>query len=148
MAKIAEKAESSIDYWKKFSAAQFNTSASITNAISHATCTTAMDLNAAAIITVTHSGYTARMISRFRPACPIIATTPSERVQRQLSLLLGVYPYIINKASSTEEIFDMAMKKALETGIIKTGDLVVITAGSPVGISGTTNILKVQTVNF
>jgi pyruvate kinase len=148
MAKIAEKAENSIDYWKKFSGTQYNMSVSITNAISHATCTTAMDLNAAAIITVTQSGHTARMISRFRPACPIIATTASETVRRQLSLSWGVYPYLVKKASSTEEMFDIGMEKALESRIIKAGDLVVITAGSPVGVSGTTNILKVQTANL
>ena len=90
MSKIAEQAENSMDYWKRFSAQQCEMSASVTNAISHATCTTALDLKASAIITVTQSGHTARMISRFRPACPIIATTTNPKVQRQLNLSWGV----------------------------------------------------------
>lgn len=146
MSKVAEKAESSMDYWKRFSSMQFDMMASVTNAISHATCTTALDLKASAIITVTQSGHTARMISRFRPACPIIATTVSPRVQRQLSLSWGVLPYLVNVASTTDEMFDMGVEKALESGLVKNGDLVVITAGVPIGISGTTNILKVHIV--
>lgn len=146
MSKIAEKAECSIDYWKKFSSMQYDMIASVTNAISHATCTTAQDLKAAAIITVTQSGHTARMISRFRPACPIIATTISKRVQRQLSLSWGVIPYLVNKAVSMENMFDMGVDKALESGYVKNGDLVVITGGVPIGVSGTTNIMKVHIV--
>ncbi len=146
MSKIAEKAEESMNYWKRFYGMRFDMMASVTNAISHATCTTAMDLKAAAIITVTQSGHTARMISRFRPACPIIATTVSPRVQRQLSLSWGVVPYLVKIASSTDEMFDMGVEKALESGLVRNGDLVVITAGVPIGISGTTNILKVHIV--
>ncbi len=146
MGKIAEKAESSIQYWKRFSLAPFDLQISVTNAISHATCTTAMDLNAAAIITVTQSGQTARMISRFRPSCPIISTTTDKRVQRQLMLSWGVTPYLVNEASSTDEMFDMGVNKALESGFVHNGDLVVITAGVPIGVSGTTNILKVHIV--
>ncbi len=146
MAKIAEKTEGSIDYWKKFSISTFDMPANATNAISHATCTTALDLRAAAIITVTQSGHTARMISRFRPACPIIATTIDRRVLRQLSLSWGVLPYLVDKAVSTDEMFDMGVDKALESKMVNNGDLVVITAGVPIGISGTTNILKVHIV--
>lgn len=125
---------------------QFEMTPTVTNAISHATCTTALDLNAAAIITVIQSGHTARMISRFRPACPIIATTVSPRVRRQLSLSWGVIPHLVKEASSTDEMFDMGVEKALESGLVKNGDLTVITAGLPVGVSGTTNILKVHIV--
>jgi len=146
MSKIAIEAERSIDYWKKFSAMHYDMAGSVTNAISHATCTTAQDLKAAAIITVTKTGHTARMISRFRPACPIIATTMSKRVQRQMSLSWGVVPFLVNEAFSTEELFDMGVEKALESGLVKNGDLVVITAGVPIGVSGTTNILKVHIV--
>lgn len=146
MGKIAEKAENSIHYWKRFSSAPFDLQVSVTNAISHATCTTAMDLNAAAIITVTQSGQTARMISRFRPSCPIISTTTDRRVHRQLMLSWGVKPYLVREASSTDEMFDMGVDKALESGLVHNGDLVVITAGVPIGISGTTNILKVHIV--
>lgn len=146
MAKIAEKAENSMDYWKRFSSMQYDMVTSVTNAISHATCTTALDLKASAIITVTQSGHTARMISRFRPACPIIATTVDPRVHRQLSLSWGVLPYLVSEASTTDEMFDAGVDKALESGLVRNGDLVVITAGVPIGVSGTTNILKVHIV--
>ena len=146
MARIALKAEKAINYWKEFSAMRYDMEVSITNAISHATCTTAMDLDAVAIVTVTQSGRTARMISRFRPDCPIIATTTSQMVQRQLNMSWGVTPFLVRVAQSTDEMFDMGVDKALESGLAKNGDFVVITAGVPAGISGTTNILKVQTV--
>lgn len=146
MARIARKAEKAIDYWKEFAARKHSMEISVTNAISHATCTTAMDLNAAAIVTVTQSGRTARMISRFRPDCPIIATTTSPMVQRQLNMSWGVTPFLVNVAESTDEMFDMGVNKALESGVARNGDIVVITAGVPMGISGTTNILKVATV--
>ncbi|HOQ00155.1 MAG TPA: pyruvate kinase [Acetivibrio clariflavus] len=146
MAKIARKAEASIDYWDRFQKMQHDFSPNVTNAISHATCTTAQDLKASAIITVTHSGHTARMISRFRPQCPIIATTVSPKVQRQLSLTWGVKPFLVKEASSTDEMFDDGVEKALESNLVRNGDLVVITAGLPIGMSGTTNILKVHLV--
>ena len=146
MAKIARKAEASIDYGDRFQKMQHDFSPNVTNAISHATCTTAQDLKASAIITVTHSGHTARMISRFRPQCPIIATTVSPRVQRQLSLSWGVLPFLVLEASSTDEMFDVGVEMALESGLVRNGDLVVITAGLPIGMSGTTNILKVHLV--
>ncbi|MCX8132056.1 MAG: pyruvate kinase [Clostridia bacterium] len=146
MSKIAEKAEKSIDYWKRFSNKQPEMQSSVTNAISHATCTTALDLKASAIITVTQSGHTARMISRFRPACPVIATTVSPKVQRQLSLSWGIIPYLVREVSTTDEMFDTGVEKALESGLVSNGDLVIITAGVPIGVSGTTNILKVHIV--
>ncbi len=146
MAKIAEKAESSMDYWKRFTTQQTEFNTSVTNAISHATCTTALDLKAAAIISVTQSGHTARMISRFRPACPIIATTVNPKVQRQLNLSWGVLPFLVPVANTTDEMFDMGIEKALESGLVKNGELAVITAGVPAGISGTTNTLKVHIV--
>ncbi|AUG56626.1 pyruvate kinase [Acetivibrio saccincola] len=146
MSKIAQKAEMSIDYWERFSKMQYDTSPSVTNALSHAACTTAQDLKASAIITVTQSGRTARMISRFRPQCPIIATTVSQRVRRQLSLSWGVYPYLVPEASCTDDMFDTGVEKALESKFVDNGDLVVITAGVPIGVSGTTNMLKVHVV--
>jgi pyruvate kinase len=146
MAKIAKKAEGAVDYWKRFNTELTEISTTVTNAISHATCTTALDLKASAIITVTQSGHTARMIARFRPACPIIATTVNPRVQRQMNLSWGVLPYLVKVASTTDELFDMGIEKALESGLVKNGDLAVITAGVPTGISGTTNTLKVHIV--
>lgn len=146
MARIAKKAENSIEYWKRYHGSNFQLQPSITNAISHATCTTAMDLHASAIVTVTESGHTARMISRFRPACPIIATTSNPKVQRQMALVWGVSAYLVDNAKSSDDLFDMSVKIAEESGIAKTGDLFVITGGSPIGVSGTTNLLKVHVV--
>jgi len=146
MSRIARKAEESIDYWKEFLDMRYMMTPGVTNAISHATCTTAMDLNAAAIVTVTQTGHTARMISRFRPSCPIIATTTSPMVQRQLNMSWGVIPYLVDKAESTDEMFDMGVEKTRQSGFADNGDIVVITAGVPIGVSGTTNILKVHVV--
>ena len=149
MASIAEQTEKSIDYWKRFNA--FNATrgdsvASVANAISHATCTTAQFLKAAAVVAVTISGRTARLISRFRPACPIIATTVSQRSYRQLALSWGVAPYLVDQVDSTEAMFELGIQKAVESGAVSNGDIVVITGGSPIGMSGTTNILKVQSI--
>jgi pyruvate kinase len=146
MVKIARKAEQSIDYGMKLAMMQFDMMGSITNAISYATCSTALHLKASAIISVTHSGNTARMISRFRPSCPIIATTSCPRVQRQLQISWGVVPLLIREVGSIEDMFEAGVKKALEMEFVKHGDIVVITAGVPAGVSGTTNLLKVHTV--
>lgn len=145
MVKIAIKTESEIHYQKRFEENRFPMR-NITDAISHATCSTAHDLNAAAIITVTKSGHTARMVSKFRPDCPIIAAAIEPIVWRQLALSWGVYPVMADVKTSTDELFDHAIEQSMATGLIKTGDIIVITGGVPLGVSGTTNILKVQVV--
>ncbi len=146
MVSIAEQTEKSIDYWAEFIKSRYEMVSSVTNAISHATCMTAMDLKAAAIVAVTHSGRTARLISRFRPECPIVATTVSSRSYRQLALSWGVYPYLVEEVHTTDAMFELGMNKALESGKVKNGDVVVITGGTPIGMSGTTNTLKVQNI--
>lgn len=148
MAKIATSAEESIHYAKRFTQAysEMEISYNVTNAISHATVTTAHDLNAAAIITVTKTGSTARMISKFRPACPIIGCTPDEKVYRQMALAWGVMPVLLEEKLKSDELFDLAVEVSVKTGMIGHGDLVVITAGLPLGIPGMTNILKVHIV--
>lgn len=146
MARIALAAEGTATPSRKILNAETAETNTITNAISHATCTTAHDLGAAAIITVTCSGYTARMISKFRPECNIIAATTNERVFRQLTLSWGVTPVMNEMKQTTDELFDAAVEKAITTGLVENGDLVVITGGTPVGISGSTNIVKVQLV--
>lgn len=146
MARIAITSEKAINYWDRFTKGHYDSQENITYAISHATCTTAYDLKASAIITITHTGNTARMISKFRPACPILANTINPRVQRQLSLSWGVTPFLMNEVLSTDEMFETGIQKATESQLVQNGDLVVITAGIPVGISGTTNILKVHMV--
>lgn len=146
MARIARRTEQDINYKKRFSARDMNDSPNVTNAISHATVTTAHDLGAKAILTVTKSGATARMISKYRPACPIICCTTSEFTQRQMNLSWGVIPILAEDKSSMDELFEHAVHQATEAGLLGSGDLVVITAGAPLGISGTTNLLKVHLV--
>lgn len=123
-----------------------NTEVNITDAISHATCTTAQDLDANAIITCTSSGYTTRMVSKFRPHAPIIATTQSESVMRKLSLNWGTYPILSELGENTDEVIESSIVSAQEAGYIKVGDTVVITAGVPVGRTGKTNLIKVSTI--
>ncbi len=146
MSRIAETSEDDIDYLEKFNQLKPDIINNVTNAISHATCMTAHDLGAAAIITVTKSGYTARMISSFRPACPIISCALDMQTCYKLSLSWGVIPIMSEVKGSTDELFEHAVDLALDTGIVRHGDLVAITAGIPLGISGTTNILKVHIV--
>lgn len=146
MADIAECTENDIDFIKRFKARQTDVISDVTNAISHATCTTAHDLGAAAIVTVTKSGKTARMISKFRPNCPIIGCSTYEHVCRQLNLSWGVIPLLVEEKKSTDELFDHAVDTAEKAGYVKNGELVAITAGVPLGISGTTNLMKVHVV--
>ena len=147
MARIARRIEQDIDYRHRFYSRDYHPS-DVTNAISHATCTTAYDLNAAAIISITQSGQTARMCSRFRPGVPIIACTTSKGVFRQLSLAWGVTPIIMQMKTSTDELFDAAVEAAMREGLCRDGDLVVLTAGIPLGIPGTTNLLKVAVAGY
>lgn len=146
MARIAESAEKDIDYRSRMRRNDEGDKSEITNAIAYATCSAAMDLNAAAIITVTMSGYTAEAISRFKPSCPIIGCAVNERVCDQLNLLWGVNPLLIKKEETSEELFADAVLAAKEAGYVNTGDIVVITAGVPLGITGTTNMIHVVEV--
>ncbi|MDI9468856.1 MAG: pyruvate kinase [Bacillota bacterium] len=146
MREIALYTESSIDYWDIFQRTTFDLLPSITNAVSHACCMTAHDLSAAAIIAVTHSGRTARLIARFRPQAPIIAPTIGDRQSRQLALTWGVEPCVIPEVDTTDELFTRSIEAARATGLVDEGDLVVISAGTPVGRSGTTNTLRVAAV--
>ena len=146
MDKTVRTAEASIHYWKRFRDSSIDRETTITNAISHACCMTAMDLMASAIITITTSGHTARMVSRFRPQCPIIAITVGEKVRRQLAISWGVTPELGNGLKSTDALLEDGVKIALDTKIVKHGDTVVLTAGLPGGISGTTNLIKAQQI--
>lgn len=143
MSSIAERTERELDYGKSLSSFS-GKRITIANAISHSSCTTAFELQAAAIITPTQSGSTARMISKFRPMAPIIATTYDMNVLRKLSLSFGVYPIYVPFTERTDDIIDRAADAAVEAGLIKNGDLVVITAG--IGAAGSTNLIKVHVV--
>lgn len=144
MVRIAVRTEEDIDYKSRFIAGKYHVKGNITNAISHATCTTALDLNAAAILTVTKLGGTARMVSKYRPACPIIGGSPNESVCRQLNLSWGVIPIKLQTQQTTDDLFEHVVDVAMKKGFVKQGDLTVITAGLPLGIPGTTNLIKVH----
>lgn len=146
MAAITERTECDIDYLGRFKRRDIETLPNVTSAISHATCTTAHDLGAVAIMTVTKSGKTARMISKYRPNCPIISGTTDPTVLRQMNLSWGVIPLMIEEKDNTDELFDHVVDVARQNDLVHNGDLVVITAGIPLGVSGTTNMLKVHLV--
>lgn len=148
MTSIALTTEGDIDYKREFDNFYPESGGKdITSAISHATVTTAHDLNASAIITVTKSGTTARMISKFRPQTDIVGATINQKVWRQLSLSWGVKPVLCQLKDNTDELFDHAVDVTVKAGAAKKGDTVVITAGIPLGMSGTTNMLKVHKIN-
>lgn len=146
MAKIAEMTEEHIDYRDFLNTKKITYGGSITDSIAHATVTTAHDLNAKAIITASKTGGTARMISKFRPQCPIISCTTTEKVCRQMNLSWGVCPAVIKTMNSTDELFNGTVEKAIEMGLLESGDIAVITAGIPLGCSGNTNMLKVEKI--
>ncbi len=122
------------------------TKRSITNAIGYSTCKTAHDLNATSIITSTRSGYTARMVARYRPQCQVVAATPSERTLKKLLLVWGVIPVKSQVTDSTDGMIEVSVKAAEDEGYVESGNLVVITAGAAGGIPGTTNLIKVHMV--
>ncbi|MCH5275823.1 MAG: pyruvate kinase [Lachnospiraceae bacterium] len=148
MDRIARRAEQENGYRSRMRREEYDkdVTTDITTAISHATCSVAMDLKAAAIITVTMSGFTADMVARYKPDCRIVGCTIDERVYRQLNLLWGVNPVLIDKEETTDALFKTAVLKAKEAGLIETGDKVVITAGIPLGIAGNTDMIHVVEV--
>jgi pyruvate kinase len=146
MHNIASRAESALVHREILSQRSKISGITITDAIGQSVAHTALNLDVSAIVTPTESGHTARMISKYRPKAPIIAVTANESTTRKLSLVWGVYPQTGNVAKSTDEMLDNSVEVALNTGIIKPGDLVVITAGVPVGECGTTNIMKIHVV--
>ena len=139
-------AELATDYWGRFRRFEFKPGRDINDAVTHASCQTAMDLEADAILTPTQRGHTARMISRFRPACPIVAFTTTERARRQLAISWGVKPLLAGYVDSTDRLFSMCVQSALKEGAVESGQMVVITAGVPIGRAGTTNLIKAQVV--
>lgn len=144
MVKIAIRTEQDIDFAARMKKREIMANPDITNAIAHATCTTAIDLNASAIITVSNSGRTARMVSKYRPSCPIVGCSINPAVCRELNMSWGVTPVLVDLKDNSDELFDHAVDKAEEKGLIEQGDIVVITAGVPLGVSGTTNMIKVH----
>ena len=147
MVGIVTETESAIDYWKQFQKQRVLPASNINDAITHTCCLTAKDLNAKAILTATNSGRSARMICRFRPACPIAALTMHEKVRRQLNISWGVTPFLTGEVTSTDRIFSLSAEVALKERLVENGDTVVITAGVPLGKSGSTNLIKAQVID-
>ena len=142
---IARKTESHIDD-AKLLGLRCRNRMNITAATAHAACTTAKDIGADAILTVSQAGITAQMVSSFRPETTVVALLLEEQVQRQMALYWGVEPITMPRAENTDELVELAVQSAEKAGLIRHGDLVVITAGVPVGISGTTNMIRIQQV--
>lgn len=146
MAAIAERTERDINYDKRLRARGAEAHLSVADAIAHAACTTAMDVGAKAIITITHSGETARLVCKYRPSAPIIACAITEQTCRHLALSWGVSPVVMPMKRTTDEAIEHAVQLARKQGYVKSGDLTVLTAGVPIGIPGTTNMIKVHLV--
>lgn len=146
MARIAQAVEAKLDYDAILNAKKEKHTMNVSNAICLAACTTASELNASAIITATQSGHTAKMVSKYRPACNIIAVTPREKVARSLALNWGVVPVKAPDMRNTDELIEKSVAISLNSGYVQKGDLVVIAAGVPVSLTGSTNMLKVHVV--
>ncbi len=144
MVRVATRTEQDIDYAKRLKNRDHTEENDITNAIAHATCTTALDLNASAIISVSSSGRTARMVSKYRPSCPIIGCSTYEHVCRRMNMSWGVIPMQLELQNNPDDLFEHAVDSATANGLISEGDVVIVTAGVPLGVSGTTNQIKVQ----
>ncbi len=146
MANIVTEAEKASNKWREFEEFKLVPAPSISDAITHTCAITAKDLNAAAILTATASGSTAKYISRFRPACPVVALTMHEKVRRQLAICWGVVPVLTGEVTSTDRILSMACQVAVREHLVKEGDTVVITAGVPIGRTGHTNLIKAHVI--
>lgn len=146
MNNIASRAEEALDYKAILSKRSKRFERNMTDAIGQAVAHTALNLEVNAIIAPTESGHTAKMISKYRPEATIVAVTADTSVSRRLALVWGVYPQVGAKTETTDEMLDMAVTESLSSGCVKHGDLVVITAGVPVGESGTTNLMKIHIV--
>lgn len=146
MARIASRAEEALPYADMLRRRWTRQGLTVTDAISYATCATAANLEASAIITATRTGQTAKMVAKYRPQASIVAATPNEKTVRKLALVWGVYPVLIKDVPGTDDLFEESIRAALEGTYIENGDLVVLTAGVPTGRSGATNLMKVHIV--
>lgn len=147
MARVAQQAESMIDYREQFDRKRARHATNITEVISQSAVSSSLELDAKAIITSTESGFTARMVSKYRPKAPILAITHDRQVLPKICLLSGVFPFQGEQVSTTDEMFKSAIQSALKTGYVLPGDTVVFSAGLPLGQAGTTNLIQIQQVN-
>ena len=146
MARVVEETERAIHYWERFRKRRLPELITVDDAITHSACLTAMDLQAKAILAPTHTGHTARMIARFRPQCPVVALTGLERVRRRLSICWGVVPLLMEQMQDTDRLFEQSACAAVEQKLATGGEVVVITAGIPLGRTGSTNLVKAHTI--
>ena len=146
MARVVEETERAIHYWDRFRKRRLPELITVDDAITHSACLTAMDLGAGVILAPTHTGHTARMIARFRPQCPVAALTGREHVRRRLAVCWGIVPLMTGEAEATDQLFRQSAQIAVERGLAKRGEAVVITAGVPLGRTGSTNLVKAHTI--
>jgi pyruvate kinase len=146
MVDIAKATEAALNYDNILKEKHRVKDANVTNAIGYATCTSAQGLKATAILTPTATGHTAQVVSKFRPKAPILAFPTNEQVARHLSLVWGVTPVVTKPVDTEKGVFHDAISVAVEKGYIADGDLIVITAGAPVGVGGMTNMLRIHIV--
>jgi len=146
MSRIAERAESALNHREIYSKQVSAQKMSVTEAVCQAVSIAALELDARAIVTPTESGFTARMVSKYRPKSPIIAITPDEKVARRLTLVWGVLPINSRMPDTTDKLIETAVQEAMNTGLVRLGDTIVITAGVPVGLTGSTNLIKIHNV--
>ncbi|MFE6799963.1 pyruvate kinase [Paenibacillus chitinolyticus] len=147
MSRIALRAEAALEYREIFLRQAHALQTTVTESISQSVANAALELDAKAIVTATESGYTARMVSKYRPKAPIVAVTRNPQVMRRLNLVWGVQPVLLHgDAQTTDELFEQAVDGSIREGYVDLGDIVVITAGVPIGSSGTTNLMKVHQV--
>ena len=145
MSKIAVETESSLDFRRLWEERASTTAKNVTDAIAEATVELALDIGAAAIVTPTSSGATARAVSKYRPAAPVIGAATAPIVYRQLALSWGVYSVLVAPSRNTDDMIEEAVDGAIRAGLVKAGDTVVLTAGVPAGVPGRTNLIKVHT---
>lgn len=143
MAKIVEQAEKNDEYLQVIPENEFVISSPV-QALSHSACTLAKDLGAKAIVVCTHTGMTARMVSRFRPQIPIIGLTTNEKAFRKLALSWGVVPMMIDEFNSVDVLFYFAKESARKSGLVKRGEKVVLTGGTPTGKGGNTSLISID----
>jgi pyruvate kinase len=146
MARIAKKIEQALPYPEILRSKRLQGTASVTDAISYATCTTAASLGINAIITSTSTGATARRVAKYRPQADVFAVTAHTEIMNKLVLVWGVYPVLTGETQGTDDMFEESLNRCLEKGYINKGDMVVLTAGSPAAFPGSTNLLKVHVV--
>ncbi len=144
MAKIIKRVEKEVTMWQR--SISLPAAITVPDAISHASVTIANDMKSSAILSLSRTGSTARMVAKYRPLCPIIAATPYEKTLRELSLVWGVIPILNEDMNNMEDAVESALEVAQEKGLLKEGDLIVITAGIPVKLPGTTNVVQVHTI--